>query len=151
MPTGPLDPDTENISTPGAAMLPWRHVALVAAGGTIGTAARALIAATIPDPADYPLGIFLINVAGAFALGLVVQFLASRGPDEGHRRLTRLAVGTGLIGGFTTYSTVTVDLAQLTVSSPMMAAAYFAGTLVVGSAASYVGIIAGARLGRGAR
>lgn len=144
-PPPPLDPDVE--ASPRF-LPPWPHVALVGLGGAAGTAVRVLLAAGIPTPAGFPLGILIINVVGAFLLGALTQTLASRGSDEGRRRLARLTLGTGLIGGFTTYSTVTLDLAHLSASSPAIAAAYFAATVIGGVFASFAGIVAGRHLGR---
>lgn len=93
--------------------LRWGFLALVALGGAIGTAARALLAAAFPAHDGISWTILVINVVGAFCLGLLLEALAHRGPDVGRRRTVRLLVGTGVLGGFTTYSTLADDTAQL--------------------------------------
>ncbi|PZE57542.1 CrcB family protein [Curtobacterium sp. MCLR17_044] len=93
--------------------LRWRLVALVALGGAIGTAVRALLAAAFPAHDGISWTILGINVVGAFCLGFLLDALARRGPDVGRRRAVRLFVGTGVLGGFTTYSTLADDTAQL--------------------------------------
>lgn len=93
--------------------LRWPLVALVALGGAIGTAARALLAEAFPPRDGISWVILAINVVGAFCLGLLLESLAHRGPDVGRRRTVRLVVGTGVIGGFTTYSTLADDTAKL--------------------------------------
>jgi CrcB protein len=93
--------------------LRWRLVALVALGGAIGTAVRALLAAAFPAHDGISWTILAINVVGAFCLGLLLEALARSGPDVGRRRSVRLFVGTGVLGGFTTYSTLADDTAQL--------------------------------------
>ncbi|WIE56749.1 CrcB family protein [Curtobacterium sp. MCLR17_031] len=93
--------------------LRWGFIALVALGGAIGTTVRALLAAAIPAQAGISWTILGINVVGAFCLGFLLDALARRGPDVGRRRAVRLFVGTGVLGGFTTYSTLADDTAQL--------------------------------------
>ncbi|WP_144712446.1 CrcB family protein [Curtobacterium pusillum] len=96
--------------------LRWRYLGLVALGGAIGTAVRALLAEAFPAHDDISWTILGINVVGAFCLGLLLEALAHRGPDRGRRRTLRLFVGTGVLGGFTTYSTLADDTAQLLVA-----------------------------------
>lgn len=93
--------------------LRWRLVALVALGGAIGTAVRALLATAFPAHDGISWTILGINVVGAFCLGFLLDALVRRGPDVGRRRAVRLFVGTGVLGGFTTYSTLADDTAQL--------------------------------------
>ncbi|MBT1672433.1 fluoride efflux transporter FluC [Curtobacterium flaccumfaciens] len=93
--------------------LRWGFIALVALGGAIGTTVRALLAAAFPAHAGISWTILGINVVGAFCLGFLLDALARRGPDVGRRRAVRLFVGTGVLGGFTTYSTLADDTAQL--------------------------------------
>jgi CrcB protein len=93
--------------------LRWGFIALVALGGAIGTTVRALLAAAFPAHDGISWAILAINVVGAFCLGFLLDALARRGPDVGRRRAVRLFVGTGVLGGFTTYSTLADDTAQL--------------------------------------
>ncbi|MET3452389.1 CrcB family protein [Curtobacterium sp. 1544] len=93
--------------------LRWSMLGLVALGGAIGTAVRALLAEAFPAHDGISWTILAINVVGAFCLGLLLEALAHRGPDVGRRRTFRLFVGTGVLGGFTTYSTLADDTAQL--------------------------------------
>jgi CrcB protein len=91
----------------------WRFLGLVALGGAVGTGARASLAAAVPAVHGLSWTILAINVVGAFCLGLLLDALAQRGPDVGRRRSLRLFVGTGVLGGFTTYSTLADDTARL--------------------------------------
>ncbi|QZQ54240.1 CrcB family protein [Curtobacterium sp. TC1] len=93
--------------------LRWGFLGLVALGGAIGTAVRAVLADVFPAHDGISWVILVINVVGAFCLGLLLEALAHRGPDVGGRRTLRLFVGTGVLGGFTTYSTLADDTAQL--------------------------------------
>ena len=90
-----------------------------------------------------------INVLGALLLGLLLEALARSGPDRGRRRLLRLGLGTGVLGGFTTYSTSAVATPGLLgAGRPLLALAHVAATLLLGAAASLAGIMAGAALTR---
>ena len=130
--------------------LRWSTLGLVVAGGAIGTLARYLVSLALPEPDAMPMPVFVINVAGAFLLGWLLASLARRGPDTGSRRLVRLFAGTGILGGFTTYSTFAVGADGLFAAAhPWLGVAYAVATVIVGAAASVAGIALGAR--RGAR
>lgn len=87
---------------------------VIGVGGSLGTAVRAgLEAAFAPPLGQWPAVTFWINVGGAFLLGGLLEFLAAGGADRGWRRGLRLGVGTGVLGGFTTYSTFSVETAEL--------------------------------------
>lgn len=124
-------------------------VALVAAGGVIGTAARAAISLAVSPIGQFPVAIFGINIAGAFILGVLLQALALRGPDIGVRHTLRLFVGTGVLGGFTTYSALSSDSARILTDGGLgVALGYGVATVLIGGLASWAGILLGARLGR---
>jgi CrcB protein len=119
-------------------------VLLVVAGGVVGTTLRLLVTAAVPDAGGLPIDILVVNLVGAFALGLLLEVLALRGPDTGTRRRVRLLVGTGVIGGFTTYSALATDTSLLVDSDRLLAAAAYAlGTVVLGAVASIAGILVG--------
>jgi CrcB protein len=121
--------------------LHWRSIALVFVGGSIGTAARYVVSSVVPTWQGIPVGTVLINIAGAFALGILLESLIRRGPDEGTRRSVRLLLGTGVLGGFTTYSSFAVDADQLLAGHHVWGGAvYAAATLIIGAIASTAGI-----------
>jgi CrcB protein len=142
----PIDPDTDVSDAPASGParpihLRWRYIGLVAAGGTVGTAAREATSLAIPPLASIPLAIFLINIAGALFLGALLESLARRGPDEGRRRTLRLLLGTGFAGGFTTYSALASDAGfLLTGGQPWAGVGYAVITAVVGAVATLSGI-----------
>ena len=142
----PMDPDTDVSDAPvsGPARpihLRGRYICLVAAGGTVGTAAREAISLAIPPLAGIPVAIFLINIAGALFLGALLESLARRGPDEGRRRTLRLLLGTGFAGGFTTYSALASDTGfLLTGGQPWAGIGYALITVAVGAVATLTGI-----------
>lgn len=127
----------------------WSLLGLVAAGGTIGTALRQGLLLLAPDLERFPVTTFAVNLAGAFALGLLLEVLVRSGPDEGRRRGIRLFVGTGVLGGFTTYSALAAATATLAVGGLAgWAIAYALGTVVLGAAMSVAGIALGGAIAR---
>ncbi|QIM16440.1 CrcB family protein [Leucobacter insecticola] len=118
-------------------------------GGTVGTLARYALNRLIGEVAGVPLGILVINVSGAFVLGVLLESLALRGSDTGGSRRLRLLLGTGVIGGFTTYSLLAADIAAMLLHGYLLlGAAYGIVTVVAGVLASWAGVI-GARAFRG--
>ncbi|WP_210506419.1 CrcB family protein [Naasia sp. SYSU D00057] len=113
-----------------------RDLGLVAAGGAVGTGLRYAIIEALPS-GGAPLAILAINVAGALALGALLEVLGSR-PGPVSSRL-RLLLGTGVLGGFTTYSALALDTVSFA-GAPLIAAAYAGGTLVAGLGAASAGI-----------
>lgn len=116
-----------------------RRLLLVALGGSIGTAARIGLGLAFADTADAPpaVAVFTANILGALLIGV----LAARLPASSD---LRLMLGTGVLGGFTTYSSLTTGTVQLWADAPLLAFAYAAGSLVLGLAAAAIGL----RLGR---
>ncbi|MHA7283453.1 fluoride efflux transporter FluC [Arthrobacter sp. TMS2-4] len=141
-------PDPQGRRRPSPRETPphWRpgYLGLVFLGGMGGTLARFGLSELLPTPSGLPFGIFLINLSGAFALGLLLEALARRGPDAGRRRALRLLLGTGFLGGFTTYSALAVDSAVLVGGGRVAEGlGYLALTVVVGLGATALGIAAG--------
>jgi CrcB protein len=116
-------------------------VLLVAAGGVVGALARAGAGAALPhEPGTWSWSTLLVNAFGAAALVLLV--------GGGPSRQVRLLVGTGLLGGFTTFSAFTVDAAVLVeAGSPVLAVAY----VLVGVVTLLAGAVAGLALSRAVR
>ncbi len=150
----PVDSDIEvEDASAGAPPRPvhlrWRHIGVVALGGAIGTGAREALSLIVPSEGPFPVAVFSINVSGAFVLGVVLEALLRLGPDQGRRRMLRLLVGTGFLGGYTTYSALAVGVAQLfDAGQAWLGVLYGALSLVAGAAASLGGIAVGARVSR---
>lgn len=140
----PLDPDLEVAETALGQPLPVHlapgNLALVAAGGAVGTGLRYALSTTVPDWAGVPVGVVGINVVGAFLLGLLLELLAEVSIDAGWSRRARLGLGTGVLGGFTTYSTLAADTATLAGGHPGPAVGYALTTVLLGAAASTAGV-----------
>ena len=125
-----------------------RSMVLVFVGGALGTAARAALSQALPPLAGVPVAVLGINVLGAAVLGLLLELLRRAGDDRGRRRDLRLFAGTGVLGGFTTYSALAADTASLVAGGRAgVATAYALGTLVLGLVAALLGVLVGTRLG----
>lgn len=114
-----------------------RRILLVAAGGTVGTAARLALGLVVPDAGGFPFAVLIANVVGALLIGV----LAARLPAPAD---LRLMLGTGVLGGFTTYSAFMTGTVSLWTDAPVLAVAYALGSLVLGLGAAALGL----RLGR---
>jgi CrcB protein len=116
-------------------------VLAVALGGAIGALARWAIAEALPHgPDGLPWSTLACNVVGCFLIGVLMVLVVERWP--GHL-LVRPFFGTGILGGFTTFSTYAVDTRSLVAHGrPVTAAAYLAATLAVG----LVAVVAGLRM-----
>lgn len=145
-PALPIDPDVdvEDVATGTPVHLRPALIALVFVGGAAGVAAREGLCLAFPAVNGISYTILAINVVGAFLLGVLLESLARRGPDHGRRRTQRLLLGTGFMGGFTTYSTLATDTAQLIGDGRVGAGTgYGLATVLVGAAATLAGIAVG--------
>ncbi len=114
------------------------HVRLaVLAGGAVGTGLRAGVAAVLPLDA-FPLATLLVNLLGAYLLGR----LAGSMPDAPPR--VRAFVGVGVLGSFTTFSAIAVDVVALG-DRPVLLAVYAMATLAGGLALARLGHASGVR------
>lgn len=120
------------------------HVFLVFLGGGLGAASRHLVSlATLRlfGP-SFPVGTLAVNVVGSLAMGLFIGWLARR---AGVGEELRLFVATGFLGGFTTFSAFSLDVANLWQRGEVtMAGTYIAASLVL----SIIGLFAGLYLAR---
>lgn len=122
-----------------AALPSMRLVAAVAVGGAVGTAARHLVGVWFPvDGHALPWATLTINVSGALLLGVARTAFTERLPQSRHRSAL---VCTGVLGAYTTFATVSVEAATLLRQGRgLLAGAYVAGSLVLGSAAVVTGV-----------
>ena len=145
------DPDRVSAPASPAPRAAHRHpglLALIFVGGALGTGARAALAEVAPAaPAGIPWTTLAINVTGSLLLGLLLETLARTGADRGWRRSARLTLGTGVLGGFTTYSTLAVETVQrLTTGSIVVGLVYALGSVVLGVSAAAAGYLCARRL-----
>lgn len=86
-------------------------LATIAVGGATGAGARYLIGEGWPTPAgDFPVSTLAINVLGCALIGVLMVLITE---VWSRQRLIRPFLGTGVLGGFTTFSTYTVDIQRL--------------------------------------
>ncbi|MEV4615202.1 fluoride efflux transporter CrcB [Kitasatospora sp. NPDC049258] len=105
-------------------------VAAVAVGGAIGAVLRYGAALLWPTaPGAFPWTTLLVNAVGCAAIGVLLVLLVESG--AGAHPLLRPLLGTGVLGGFTTFSTYAVDVQRLIdLHEPGRALAYLLGTLL---------------------
>lgn len=141
----PVDPD---VVAPSPLHVRPVAITAVALGGLLGAPARYGLGLVFPQVVgQWPVTTFAINVLGAFLLGLLLEGLTRVGPDAGWRQLVRLGVGTGVLGSFTTYSTLAVDTDELLRGQQWWAAgSYAAGSVLAGLVATVLGIALGAQM-----
>jgi len=130
--------------TPTSGRPEMRDLLLVFVGGAVGGSIRVALGVLLPSAiGPWPVTTFAINVVGAALLGM----LAARTlPRATATRDTQLLVGTGLLGAFTTYSTVVVEAeALLRTHEVGIAMGHLTATLAAGIAAALGGWWLGAR------
>jgi CrcB protein len=86
----------------------------------------------------FPFGTFIVNVVGSFVMGLFAGYFAFRAGVPQH---VRLFLTTGILGGFTTFSTFSLDAALLIERHQYgLAAGYVIGSVAAGLAALFFGL-----------
>ncbi|MDI6022288.1 CrcB family protein [Leucobacter sp. UT-8R-CII-1-4] len=126
-------------------------IALVFVGGAAGVFTREMLMPVVPVVAGVPLAVFLANIVGAFLLGCLLERLAVSGDEPRRNQNMRLLLGTGFLGGFTTYSAIAQGVVlMLSDEAVWLAVTYPLVTIVLGALASWGGILCGVRTrGRG--
>jgi fluoride exporter len=111
-------------------------IVAIALGGAIGTVARFLLDTALAVPAGhFPTTTLLINLTGSLAIGLLIPLtdkLAPRVP------LARPFLIVGILGGWTTYSTFTVDAVTLMKDGHAASSVLYLAATVFGGLASVV-------------
>lgn len=106
-----------------------KSIILVMTGGAIGAALRFGMARALPHGAGgWPWATFACNIAGGFAMGLLAAWLL-RG--EASAESLRLFVGVGVLGGFTTFSAFSLEMAHMIERGQMGTALLYALVSVV--------------------
>jgi CrcB protein len=113
---------------------------IVFLGAGLGGALRhgVNIASTRLFGLSFPYGTLIVNVVGSFAMGLLAGYFAFR---PGMPQHMRLFLTTGILGGFTTFSTFSLDAAVLVERHAFgLAAGYVIGSVTAGLAALFLGL-----------
>lgn len=119
---------------------------LVAAAGAAGSVARYLVGVGLARAGErVPFATLTVNILGAFAIGVVMGIFATRGELDSR---ARIALTTGFLGGFTTYSAFAYETVTMIERRELLTASlYVSATLVVAALACWGGLLA-ARLFR---
>lgn len=118
-----------------------QHLLLIAIGGALGAVARHGVnhASLRWIGPEFPWGIVAVNVAGSFAVGLLVGWLALAGRPDATE--IRFAVGIGFLGAFTTMSAFALDIVLMIERREFLAAlAYGGGTVIISVLAVFAGL-----------
>lgn len=112
---------------------------IVMIGGALGAVARFQLGRMLSTSATgWPWHTFVANVAGGFAMGLLAGWLARAGTSGNDMRLL---VGVGLLGGFTTFSAFSLEMAQMVERGQLvLAAGYAVGSVILALAALFAGL-----------
>lgn len=88
------------------------NVIVVGLGGFIGAASRYYISTLVNkiNTSGFPIATLIINILGSFLIGLLTQLLIGLCPDN---KKLQLFLTTGILGGFTTFSTFSLETANL--------------------------------------
>ncbi|MQY37486.1 putative fluoride ion transporter CrcB [Streptomyces sp. RB17] len=127
----------------------WRAqipvVAVVALGGALGACCRYGLSLAWPTPPGcFPWATFLTNVIGCAVIGVFMVLITDVWAAH---RLVRPFFGTGVLGGFTTFSTHAVDVRKLLdAGRPGLGLAYLAATLCAALAAVWLASVAARRV-----
>ena len=121
---------------------------LVAAGGFLGTALRVVLSELLPA-SEFPWDFFAINVTGSFMLGFLVGKLTRIDSSNGEppnrsakARNLRLFLGTGFLGGYTTYSSFASGVAGLLQAGQLKSAlTYGIASLIIGVSSAFLGLL----------
>ncbi|HEV7707013.1 MAG TPA: CrcB family protein [Asanoa sp.] len=137
----PIDPDVDLEIPAQRRELHWSTLAAVSAGGVLGALARYGIGHAWPTPAGgFPWATFLINVTGCLLIGALMVLVTDVFTTH---RLLRPFLGVGVLGGYTTFSTYSVEIRNLIVAgAPGTAALYLLATLAAALVAVFAGMTA---------
>ncbi len=136
-----IDPDvgTDASTAPSAVIL----LTVIGIGGACGTLARWALGQAWHSTYGFSWATFIANLSGSFLLGLLVSRCARQWPRAHY---VRPALGTGVLGGYTTFSTAMVEtVLRADHGHAPLAFLYLVLTLVGGLAAAFAGLVAGDR------
>jgi CrcB protein len=116
-----------------------RLLAAVSCGGVLGALARYGLQTAYPHTArEFGWATLSVNVSGCLLIGIIAVLIASA---PGTHRLVRPFLVTGVLGGYTTFSTYIVDIQRaLLAGAPRAALLYGAATLAAALAAAWAGM-----------
>jgi len=120
-------------------------VGVVTLGGALGSLLRYQAGVIWPNPpGTFPTTILLVNLVGCLVIGVFLTLITERWTTH---RLVRPFVATGVLGGFTTFSTYSLDIVTLVrLGHPVQAVTYLFITAIGAMLAVGLGMVATRRL-----
>jgi CrcB protein len=122
-------------------MIELRSVAAVAIGAAFGGALRYVVGQLFLQRfgPGFPYGTLFINVSGSVLIGVVAQLSATRA--FGMTPFLRVLLATGVLGGYTTFSTFSLDAMTLLEEGVLPALLYVGSSVVLGFLGATVGVV----------
>ncbi|WP_042222618.1 fluoride efflux transporter FluC [Oceanobacillus manasiensis] len=123
----------------------WKTVLSVGAGGMLGAVGRYAVTIVIPANTLFPYATLLANLVGCFFLSFIMHLPIIK------KRLSPavfVALTVGLIGGFTTFSTLTIEAISLWSVVPILAIGYIVISIIAGLSCCFLGLKLASRLER---
>lgn len=113
---------------------------VISAGGALGSLGRWGVGEVLPGgPGVFPWPTFVVNVTGGLLIGVLMVVALEVWPPS---RYLRPFLGTGVLGGYTTYSATMLDTRNLIVDGPVSLAGIYLGlTLLAGLMAVWLGVV----------
>lgn len=122
-------------------MIDWRTIAVVGLGAAIGGILRLLVTQLVVMRAGAGFAQYatmFINVSGSFLIGIVIEIATTRAEFS---PLWRYFIATGILGGYTTFSTFSFEALTLATGGFALGASlYIIGSVALGVAAAFFGI-----------
>lgn len=125
-----------------SAALDWRGLLAILAGGGIGSLLRYLVTLGMTQRLGpgFPWSTLLINVTGSLVIGIVFELSQTRAIAM--PALMRVFLMTGVLGGYTTFSTFSLDLLLLAGErAALPAVAYAVASVALGLGAAFAGVV----------
>ncbi|QXE02146.1 fluoride efflux transporter CrcB [Terribacillus sp. DMT04] len=113
----------------------------IGCGGSIGALLRYLVGVVIPQTGNFPIGTLIINTIGCFLMGYFTNLVKQR--YFAQKQALAKALTTGMVGAFTTFSTVSLEAALLLQENMASVALIY---LIISSAAGLGALMFGLQL-----
>ena len=126
-----------------SALLNWPALAAIFMGGGLGSVLRYVVTLGFTQRfgPGFPWGTFAINITGSLIIGIVFELSQTRA--LGVTPLVRIFLMTGVLGGYTTFSTFSLDMVTLAGErATALAVLYGGGSVILGFIAAFAGIVA---------
>lgn len=116
----------------------------VGIGGVIGTLLRYFVSSLLAESMFFPWDTIIVNIIGSFILALILSVTLNK---THMNKIILSFFSTGIIGSFTTFSTIIIDLALLAQVSMFLSFIYFFVTIIGGLTFALLGLVIGKGFG----